>query len=190
MAVALRVLAPLALATSLAALAACDNGPSAVSTRHEQASASSGSSDDGDEAPARSSHRRASAEDEADVPKVDGKPMWSSNKDHTAQENAQRAFERNGEAFGAHDKDDFIKKVHAFVDDPPPGTATMTRANGDTLLYDAKSNTFAVVTKLGAPRTMFKPDNGKSYWDEQQARERERKNAQRDRPKKDDEDRG
>ena len=34
------------------------------------------------------------------------------------------------------------------------------RANGDALLYDAKSNTFAVVTKAGAPRTMFKPRDG------------------------------
>ena len=82
-----------------------------------------------------------------------------------------RAFDRNGEAFGAKDVDDFVRKVHAFVDTPPAGTSRLTRANGDVLLYDAKSNVFAVVTRQGAPRTMFKPDNGAAYWDEQKTRE-------------------
>ena len=50
----------------------------------------------------------------------------------------------------------------------------MARSNGDTLLYDAKSNTFAVVTKAGAPRTMFKPRDGSAYWDQQVTREQAR----------------
>ncbi len=43
--------------------------------------------------------------------------------------------------------------MHAFVDAPPAGVkARIARSNGDALLYDAKTNTFAVVTKAGAPR--------------------------------------
>jgi len=47
----------------------------------------------------------------------------------------------------------------------------MKRANGDTLIYDPKGNVFAVATKDGAPRTMFKPDDGMDYWRKQKERE-------------------
>lgn len=104
---------------------------------------------------------------DAPVPKVDGKPMWSANRSRTAEENAQAAFDRNGEAFGAKDVDAFVRKAHAFTANPPSGTDRIERANGDTLLYDPKGNVFAVVTKDGAPRTMFKPDDGPAYWQKQ-----------------------
>ena len=45
---------------------------------------------------------------------------------------------------------------------------TTTRANGDTLMYDPASGLFAVARKDGAPRTVFKPDDGKAYWRAQQ----------------------
>ncbi|MBV9512274.1 MAG: hypothetical protein JO303_18545, partial [Caulobacteraceae bacterium] len=35
-------------------------------------------------------------------------------------------------------------------------------------LYDPAQNIFAVVTKDGAPRTMFKPEQGQAYWARQQ----------------------
>ncbi|WP_304169760.1 hypothetical protein [Phenylobacterium aquaticum] len=104
---------------------------------------------------------------DADVPTVAGKPMWSSSRKGSAQENAQRSFERNGEAFGASDMDAFVRKAHAFVDHPPAGAETLKRPNGDTLYYDAKTNIFAVANKDGVPRTMFKPDEGAAYWDKQ-----------------------
>lgn len=112
--------------------------------------------------------------DEAETPTVDGKPIWSSNRELSAQENAQKAFDRNGETFGAKDLDSFVQKAHDFTASPPKGSETLKRANGDTLIYDAKSNTFAVVTKDGAPRTMFKPDDGAAYWAEQKSREASR----------------
>ncbi|WP_312166344.1 hypothetical protein [Phenylobacterium sp.] len=107
----------------------------------------------------------------APVRELDGRPIWSASRRGTAEENAQRAFDRNGEAFGARDLDDFVRKAHAFVANPPPGTQRLTRANGDLLLYDPKGNVFAVATKDGAPRTMFKPDEGATYWEEQKARQ-------------------
>jgi len=108
------------------------------------------------------------------APTVDGKPMWSANRSQTAEENAQESFDRNGEAFGAKDLDDFVRLAHDFTDSPPKGAETLKRANGDTLIYDARSNTFAVVTKDGAPRTLFKPDEGAAYWAEQKEREARR----------------
>ena len=40
------------------------------------------------------------------------------------------------------------------------------------LLYDAKTNVFAVATADGKPRTMFKPRTGAAYWAEQKAKAR------------------
>ena len=108
---------------------------------------------------------------------VAGKPYWAANRTRSAEENAQRSFERNGATFGAKSTDDYVAKVHAFVSDPPKGAQTLKRANGDLLIYDPKGNVFAVVSRDGAPRTMFKPDEGASYWDEQKDRENKRASA-------------
>lgn len=124
--------------------------------------------------PGQGSSREAAYDDapkraEAPVRTVAGKPLWSASRKGTAEENAQRSFDRNGADFGARDVDDFVRKAHDFVDHPPKGTETIARSNGDTLFYDAKHNIFAVSNKDGAPRTMFKPDEGAAYWDKQKA---------------------
>jgi len=173
MAGAYKTLTPLALTAALALLSACDNGPSAVAKRNDAASAPAQTLSSAPEI-AQVDHRDDPA------PKLDGKPMWSASRKFSAEENAQRAFERNGEDFGARSMDDFVRKAHDFVSHPPSGTARLVRANGDVLLYDPKGNVFAVANKLGAPRTMFKPDDGKTYWDEQKAKEAQRQNARKD----------
>jgi pyocin large subunit-like protein len=145
------------------ALAACDAGPSASS--HAAAAPS---------APAAAAQTAAADPRDAPVPLVHGKPMWAANRRHTAEENADYQFTKNGKDFGAVTEADYVAKAHAFVDAPPASVKRIERANGDALLYDAKTNTFAVVTKTGAPRTMFKPKNGAAYWREQVARESER----------------
>jgi pyocin large subunit-like protein len=116
---------------------------------------------------------------------VAGKPFWAANRTRSAEENAQRGFERNGETFDARTVDDYVAKVHAFIDNPPKDAETLKRANGDTLIYDAKSNVFAVVSKEGAPRAMFKPDDGPTYWSVQKAREARRATAARDKDQAD-----
>lgn len=160
----------LSLGLALVMVAACER-PSAVAKKEEPARDASSSRDD---APSRT----ASA-DRSDEPvrELDGQPYWSSSRRGSAEENAQRAFDRNGEAFGADNVDDFVRKAHDFAQDPPSGTQRLTRANGDVLLYDPKDNVFAVVSKAGAPRTMFKPEEGAAYWQEQKDRE-ERRTAQ------------
>jgi pyocin large subunit-like protein len=99
------------------------------------------------------------------VARVDGKPMWAANRRYSAEENAEYQFKQHGEEFGARDVEDFVKKVHAFS--KKSGTERFERSNGDVLLYDAKANVFAVYNKDGAPKTMFKPRDGATYWDEQ-----------------------
>jgi pyocin large subunit-like protein len=160
------------------ALAACDNGPSAVA-RNQAAGVQMAANSDTEAGSARSNAFEDGGAPKVDhrrdpVKLVDGAPMWSASKKYSAQSNAEYAFKRNGQAFGARDVDDFVRKAHAFVDHPPKGTLTLTRANGDKLFYDPKGNVFAVASKDGAPRTMFKPDDGMAYWEEQKARESQR----------------
>lgn len=167
----------------LAGLAACDSGASAVkapkageraSAETTAPSASGGGSFEGE------GSRRADPRD-APVKLIAGKPYWAANRTRTAEENAQRSFERNGETFGAKSADDYVAKVHAFVSDPPKGAETLKRSNGDLLIYDPKGNVFAVVSREGAPRTMFKPDEGADYWAVQKSREERRSSASRKR---------
>lgn len=163
-------------------LAGCDNGPSAVRARADAGAptATASAADARREAGASVDHRKDA------VRLVAGKPMWSPSRRYSAEENAERAFERNGEAFGARSLDQFVKQAHDFVDHPPAGTLTLTRANGDTLFYDPKGNVFAVANKDGAPRTMFKPDDGMAYWRKQQDREAKRQTARGSRRGEDD----
>ncbi|MFZ5670697.1 MAG: hypothetical protein ACOY4K_14505 [Pseudomonadota bacterium] len=144
-----------------ASLAACDGGASAVPAR---------------EAPAAPSARLISAPaPAAAIPPPAGeakeRPLWSSSRRFTSEQNARRNFERNGAAFGARSVADYAAKARAFVDRPPRGSQVLTRANGDRLIYDPAGNVFAVATREGAPRTMFKPDDGAAYWETVKARE-------------------
>ena len=110
----------------------------------------------------------------------DGAPLWAANRSLSAEEAARKQFERNGETFGADTVAEYVDQAHAFVANPPAGVQRATRSrNGDKLFYDAKSNTFLVATKDGAPRTMFKPDDGAEYWARQKAQASGSRNARR-----------
>lgn len=172
----LRVGAASFVAIGALLLAGCDGGASAVRAPKAGDRAAAETPDP----PPPSESRRSDPRD-APVRQVSGKPFWAANRTRTAEENAQRGFERNGAAFGADTVDDYVAAAHTFVSNPPKGAETLTRANGDTLIYDPKGNVFAVVAKTGAPRALFKPDDGPVYWDAQKARETRRATAARER---------
>ena len=136
-------------------LAGCDSGGSAVETRDrtttEPVALISATAPEGEVAP-------------------ETKPPVTANRRETADAKVQRLFERNGAAFGAKSADDYLTKVRAFTEATPKGTETVKRPNGDTLYYQASTNTFAVVDRNGVPRTMFKPDDGPTYWAQQKER--------------------
>ena len=98
------------------------------------------------------------------VREIGGRPMWADSRRYSAQENAAYQFEQHGEELEARDLDDFLAKAHRFVNRPPRGAQTLTRANGDTLVYDGASGLFGVARADGAPRIVFKPDDGDAYW--------------------------
>jgi pyocin large subunit-like protein len=162
-------------------LAGCDNGPSAVAQKQAAGTQMAANAPRGELPDTAGSSAAAEDHRQDPVPEVDGKPMWSASRKFSAQQNAQRAFDRNGQAFGADNIDEFVQKAHGFVSQPPKGTLTMTRNNGDKLFYDPKGNVFAVASRAGAPRTMFKPDEGMAYWEEQKAREAKRQASRRNR---------
>lgn len=147
-----------ALAAVLA-LTACGNGESAVETR-DRAEAAPGSAMSAVVAEAT----RETAPEAADSPG----PL-TANRRETVDEKVQRLYERNGRDFGARSPEEFLAKISAFTTSPPAGVDRATRPNGDVLLYQASTNTFAVVDREGTPRTMFKPDEGEAYWAEQKA---------------------
>jgi len=133
----------------------------AGSSRYADARASAGSGNyDRDDAPTR-----------PPVPSFHGEPMWSDSRKYTAEQNATYHFQRAGADLGAKTLDEFLTKVHHFVDHPPKDVQVITRSNGDRLLYDPKDNLFAVARADGAPRTIFKPTTGAAYWDEQKTKE-------------------
>lgn len=45
------------------------------------------------------------------------------------------------------------------------------RSDDDRMVYDVKKNWFGIVAKEGTIRTFFKPNAGKTYWDNQIANE-------------------
>jgi len=145
---------------ALVILAGCGNGASAVETR-DRAEAATGAT-----------LTAATGATSAQAATADGageKTVLTANRRETVDAKIQRLYERNGSDFGASSPEDFLAKVTAFTTNPPSGVDTATRPNGDTLLYQASTNTFAVVARNGSPRTMFKPDDGPTYWAAQKA---------------------
>jgi pyocin large subunit-like protein len=114
----------------------------------------------------RVSSREAAAR--APAPLVDGRPMWSDSRTYSTEENARYQFDHHAAELGAKDLDDFVRKAHAFTAAPPKGALKAVRANGDSLIYDPRSGLFAVARSDGAPRTLFKPEDGEAYWKAQQ----------------------
>jgi hypothetical protein len=149
-------------------LAACDNGPSAVQTRDRVEGAGAvltaatlgGPANAGTGADSAESGGGAAAE----------KGVVTANRRETANAKITRLYARNGAAFGARSAEDYAARMKAFADHPPAGADTVKRPNGDTLYYQASTNTFAVVARDGTPRTMFKPEDGPTYWAQQKAR--------------------
>lgn len=149
----MRIRAVAYMAFAALVLAGCDNGGSAVETRERNAQEAPGLLAD-----------IVQDVTETPPPLEAAPPPVTANRRETADAKVQRLFERNGVDFGARTADDYLVKVRAFTEKTPRGTETVKRPNGDTLFYQASTNTFAVVDRNGVPRTMFKPDDGPAYW--------------------------
>jgi pyocin large subunit-like protein len=92
-----------------------------------------------------------------------GKPIWSG----PGEQNARDHFQKHGAEFGHKSAQEYVDAAHSFTSKPPSGTLTKKRPNGDKVFYHPASNTFAIADGRGAPRTMFKPDKKRAYYEAQ-----------------------
>jgi RHS repeat-associated protein len=96
------------------------------------------------------------------------KSIWTSTNKLSAVKNAFFHWLKHGREFpNLENAKQYVEAAWDFVTDPPAGTLSKVRANGDTVLYEPSTNTFAVKTADGVPRTMFKPGGGMTYFNGQ-----------------------
>jgi len=94
--------------------------------------------------------------------------LWTSTSKLSGVKNAFTHWMKHGKEFpNLQNAKQYVEAAHEFVTNPPTGTLTKVRPNGDTILYNAGSNTFAVKAADGTPRTMLKPDLGLTYFHSQ-----------------------
>lgn len=84
--------------------------------------------------------------------------MWTATKSKTPAQNAYRHYKDHGVDFSAKNALDYVKQARDFLLNPPIGTLTLVRLDGDIVRYEPATNTFGVVTPSGVPRTFFKPN--------------------------------
>jgi hypothetical protein len=148
---------------ALMGLTGCGNGGSAVETRDRAAEGAEATLTAAAGTPTQAAEPAGAAREKT-------RPALTGNRRETVDAKVARLFERNGADFDARTPEDYLAKVQAFTRRPPAGTERVERPNGDVLLYQASTNTFAVVSREGVPKTMFKPRDGATYWAEQKER--------------------
>ena len=93
---------------------------------------------------------------------------WTSTKSSSAVKNAFRHFKKHKRDFPEfQNSKQYVEGAHKFLNNPPKGTLTKRRPNGDTLHYEPRTNTFGVKDANGVPKTMFRPKDGIKYWNNQ-----------------------
>ncbi len=99
----------------------------------------------------------------ADLPLVvsseESELSWTQTNNKSSSQNALGHWEKHGSEFPELENvKQYVEAAQSFMKTPPEGTLTRIRANGDIVRYHAETNTFGVMTKDGALRTMFKPE--------------------------------
>ncbi|MBS9422656.1 DUF637 domain-containing protein [Photorhabdus caribbeanensis] len=85
--------------------------------------------------------------------------IWTETKKKEPVANAYGHWDKHKSEFPEYQNSkQYVEATHNFIKNPPKGTLIKTRANGDTLYYNPKTNIFAVKNVDGVPKTMFKPN--------------------------------
>ena len=92
---------------------------------------------------------------------------WGPGKAKDPVANAFEHYEKHGDDFDFPNAKQYAEGAKDFMNNPPPGSLSKTRGNGDLLRYDPSTNTFGAQDKNGDMRTFFKPSGGASYWERQ-----------------------
>lgn len=84
---------------------------------------------------------------------------WSNTKTLSSPANADAHWIKHQAEFPEFtNAGQYIKGTQDFVNNPPAGTLSRLRLDGDTVYYNPITDTFAVKSPTGAPRTMFVPN--------------------------------
>ena len=85
------------------------------------------------------------------------------------QNNLQRHWEKHQAEFPEfHSAEEYGDAALQFFRNPPEQTLVKTRTDGDRVYYHPPSNNFGAVSSDGYPKTFFRPDRGRQYWEKQQ----------------------
>lgn len=112
------------------------------------------------------------------IPKAPGKKrglgaaakQWSKGKPGHRLQNVYGHWKKHRKEFPEYkNAKQYANGAISFVRSPPPGTQAVARRvngrrNGETMYYNRKSNTFAVVNANGKVKTMYRPTDGKKFW--------------------------
>ncbi|MGN6293493.1 MAG: RHS repeat-associated core domain-containing protein [Chitinophagaceae bacterium] len=94
--------------------------------------------------------------------------LWTSTKKLNSVENAFEHFKKHKSEFPEFkNAKEYAEGAKDFLQNSPEGTLMKTRPNGDVLKYNPTTNTFGVMDAKGTPKTMFKPEDGMKYWQQQ-----------------------
>ncbi|MBR4674699.1 MAG: hypothetical protein IKP00_09555 [Victivallales bacterium] len=82
--------------------------------------------------------------------------------------NLERHWEKHGAEFPEyHSAQEYGDGALRFFQNPPQGTLTKVRPNGEKLYYHPPSNTFGATAPDGTPKTLFRPSGRMNYWNRQ-----------------------
>ncbi|OCG31423.1 hypothetical protein A9G33_05150 [Gilliamella sp. Choc3-5] len=85
--------------------------------------------------------------------------IWTETSKKESVKNAYDHWDKHKHEFPEfQNSKQYVDATHNFVRNPPEGTLTKVRENGDTLYYNPSTNIFAIKNADGTPRTMFKPN--------------------------------
>ena len=77
-------------------------------------------------------------------------------------------FGRHGPDFGSQTPEEYAQQASSFLEQMVRnGEIKIDPEDGAIRVYDPETNTFAAYNPNGTSRTIFKPDEGQSYWDTQ-----------------------
>ncbi|WP_420899245.1 hypothetical protein [Photorhabdus bodei] len=79
--------------------------------------------------------------------------IWTATKRSSSVENAYGHWVKHKAEFPEHQNaKQYVESAHRFLNDPSPSLLRKHRANGDTLVYDKRTNTFGIKNSDGMPR--------------------------------------
>lgn len=91
-----------------------------------------------------------------------GKQIWTPGRVRSNPKNALGHFKKHQSEFpDCKNAKEYVEKAQNFMGDPPTGTYTKVRPNGDIIRFNPKTDEFGIMEKDGTLKTFFKPDPSK-----------------------------